>query len=79
MYGYRLCEELNNIDSKDTSPPFYMFMHYVNQKYNLEISSCNWNGIILNRFEGNEQKAFDEFFILFDEFKLMKESEINIQ
>lgn len=69
MDGYDFCLFTINSSEQETTPPFWTFLRYVERKTNQLYSSYNWNGLILNKNNGNEEKALDHFFELFDTFR----------
>ncbi len=51
-------------------PLDFWFIHeFVRIKYNEESSTAGWCNIILNNCGNDEEKAFDRFFEVYDEFK----------
>lgn len=78
MIGYDYCEEINQISTKDTSPPFWLFMYYVAKATNQTLSGYNWDGMLLNKYRGDESKAFDKFLFLFDNFRKITPIETKI-
>lgn len=72
MIGYEMCENFNEIKSKDTTPPFWLFFQWVCKYYNHSGSYYNWDGIILQNCGNDEAKALDTFFERFDEFRNYK-------
>jgi phosphoribosylanthranilate isomerase len=51
-----------------------VFSRFIEEKLRVKIKNeANWNGLILNETNGNEEEAFDLFFTLLEEFKLKKE------
>lgn len=72
LLGYSYCEEFNNLRPRDTCPPFIMFLPWVAKQTNQSIGSVNWDTLLLEKNNGNEEKAFNEFFIHYDSFKRQK-------
>lgn len=57
-------------------PLDFWFMHeFVRIKYNEESSTAGWCNIILNNCDNDEEKAFDRFFEVYDEFKQLRMTE----
>ena len=70
MSGYEMCENFNEIKSKDTKPPFWLFLQWICKYYNHSGSYYNWDGIILQNCGNDEARALDTFFKRFDEFRI---------
>ena len=70
--GYWMCEDFNQIESKDTRPPYWLFLKSICKYYNHNGSYYNWDGIILQNCGNNEEKAFETFLDRFDEFRTYK-------
>ena len=60
------------VERKDNEPDFREFHDWVSNYYGRDESTAGWKNIILEEVGGNEEKAVDEFFKLFDEFKTEK-------
>ena len=54
---------------------FRDFSDFVAARFGEMINTIGWKTIILAKTLNNEEKAFDLFFALLEEFKLEKESE----
>ncbi|WP_276381262.1 hypothetical protein [Flavobacterium sp. H4147] len=52
--------------------PFWFFHEYVAQKFDYYESTSGWCNMILDQVEHDEQKGFNLFYLLFDEFKKLK-------
>ena len=69
--GYEICEDFNEIKST-LVPPFHLFLPWIQRLYRHNGSYYNWDGIILQNSDNDENKAFDKFLELFDEFRKLK-------
>ena len=76
MDGYQACELFNEIKTKGTKPPFWIFFNWICKYYNHSGSYSWWDGIILQNCENDEAKAIDTFFERFDEFRTFKPKRI---
>lgn len=57
-------------------PLDFRFMHeFAKVKYHESSSTAGWCNIILKNCDGDEEKAFDRFFELYDEFKQLRMTE----
>lgn len=63
IFGYRAC--LRNF--VDTPSAFDGFNEFVEQKYKKR-NAMGWYGLIRNDAEGNENVAFDKFYVLLHEY-----------
>lgn len=73
--GYETCEQFNDINPVLT-PPFRLFLPWVQRLYNHNGSYYNWDGILLQKSANDEEKALDNFFELFDKFRALKATTI---
>jgi len=69
MAGYELCEIAHEIRPSNTKPPFWLFFHWICKYYHHSGSYYSWDGIILQNCDQDEAKAFETFFLRFDEFR----------
>jgi hypothetical protein len=65
--GYSFHEESRIEMLKGTNPPFPEFHIWVSMK--LETLSLGWLNLLLEAENGNEEKAFQRFFVYLDEFR----------
>ncbi len=63
MYIYGITE------AEETGSDLGNFHDWVARYYGWSETTVGWNNIILQECNGNEEKALDQFFILYDEFK----------
>ena len=75
--GYSTCELFYDIKSQDIKPPFWLFYRWICKYYNHDGSYYNWDGIILQNCENDEEKALVIFFERFDEFRKFKPIKIS--
>jgi hypothetical protein len=73
--GYEVCEDFNKI-SPALTPPFHLFLPWIQNLYNHNGSYYNWDGIILQNSSNDEAQALDKFLELFDEFKQLKKTTV---
>ncbi len=52
-----------------TQPPYREFNNWVAMKLGLYESTSGWRNMLLKDENADEEKAFDRFFVLFDEFE----------
>lgn len=72
MSGYELFENLNNIKTEDTKPPFQFFYNWICKYYHHTGSYFSWDGIILQNSNDDEKLALSTFFDRFDEYRKFK-------
>ena len=75
-YGFRMALNLSKAEF-DTGNFYTDFEGFVSKKLNDTLGAHNWCSRILFKAESDEEKAFDLFFALLEEFKLEEESLIN--
>lgn len=67
LHGYLKATGSETI--KDTEPPWMEFNNWVAMRVGFHESTSGWRHMLLSAEDGTEEKAFDRFFILLDEFK----------
>ena len=77
MNGYEICELFNGIKSINTKPPFWLFLPWIVNFYNHYGLNYNWDRIILQNCENDEEKSLKVFFERFDEFKKLEPFKIS--
>jgi hypothetical protein len=50
-------------------PPWYDFHEYVRERTGFAESTSGWNNMLLHSCEGDEEKALELFFTMFDAFR----------
>lgn len=81
--GYSLALSTHEINKENNKKviPFWFFHTWVAKYYNWYESTAGWNNIILKENSGNEERALETFFILFEKFKniqIVSEQQIEI-
>lgn len=74
LFGFRVAIDVSNshFDFKEFYSP--LFTNWVNEKLSTNNSNySDYKEVILDKYNGDEKKAFDHFFALLEEFKLEKE------
>ena len=61
--------KIHEVESRESEPDFRKFHDWVADHYNWFESTAGWKNIILKECDGDEEKALDVFFNLYDEFK----------
>lgn len=67
LAGYNFDKWIETV--KNTNPPFGEFNNWVAMKLGFYESTSGWRRMLLKVENGDEEKAFDRFFVLLDEFK----------
>lgn len=76
MNGYIMGRRDAKIYCTRLFPLDFWFMHeFARIKYNEKSSTAGWCNIILNNCGNDEEKAFDRFFEIYDEFKQLRMTE----
>ena len=73
FYGYLYALDLQDIDFDQRKFGPYNFHDWIAKKLGWAESTSGWLNMILNKVNGDEEKAVDLFFALLEEFKLEKE------
>lgn len=66
-----------DVNSVESVPPFDYFNFWVTQKLNKFGNGYNWKIAILETYDSDERKSFDNFFELLEEFILIKPKSIS--
>ncbi len=61
--------EVGNKEDEKLEPPFHLFHDFVANYYLRFESTAGWRNIILAENYGNEERALETFFVLFDDFR----------
>ena len=80
LQGVRMASEIlnkpfdwKNFLSFEYPKTTYDFRAFLEKYFNEMLGGHGWDSFILNKVDGDEEKAFDVFFALLEEFKLEKE------
>ena len=74
FYGYCYALDLQHIEFKGEKFKSYSFHDWIAEKLGWRESTSGWLNMILDKANGDEEKAVDLFYELLDEFKLENES-----
>lgn len=66
--GFGLATSINNLNDNDTFR-FNEFPDWIAKYFGWFESTAGWKNIILKECNGDERKALDRFFELYDQFK----------
>ncbi len=61
---------------RNTEPSYAEFNNWVAMKLNFYEATKGWRRMLLERENGDEERAFKEFFVLLDEFRNRKETRL---
>jgi len=73
FYGYCYALDLQDIEFNQKQFKSYSFHNWIAEKLGWSESTSGWLNMILNKVNGDEEKAVDLFYEFLEEFKLEKE------
>jgi len=72
LFGYIMALETNEIEIEE-NPSFRGFQSWVVMKLQSNEGNVIWNYLLVKSCNGNEEKAFEKFFVYLEEFKNKQE------